>query len=1273
MITIFKGINALNKFRLANMNKQLSAFEAKLVAAEFVHFVNSKKTLSSQSYNKINNLLNYTTQLKPHKWQINIIIVPRFGTISPWSSKATDIMQMCGLNKVSRIERGIIYHFQQKITNKKIILPIIMDRMTEEHLHSIDKSHLLFTEFKPKPVININILNKGKQAIDQINKELRLALSDDEINYLNTSFKKLNRNPNDIELMMFAQANSEHCRHKIFNAKWKINNTNQTLSLFDMIRNTYNKNPNGILSAYNDNSAVIKGYNTKNFYVDKNKEYKTSQEKRHIVIKVETHNHPSAIAPYQGAATGSGGEIRDEAACGQGAKTKIGLCGFSVSNLKIPNLTNSWETDYNKNPNIATAINIMLQAPLGTAAFNNEFGRPNILGYFRTYEQIIKGDIRGYHKPIILVGGLGHIKDEHTKKRTIEQGDKLIILGGPAMLIGLGGGASSSISNGKQNTELDFASVQRANPEMQRRVQQVIDSCTNMKTNNPIISIHDVGAGGLANAIPELINQSSKGAKINLRAIYSADQQMSPLEIWCNEAQERFVIAIKANDESIFSEICKRERAPYALIGVATNKQQLILNDKLFNNQPINIPMRLIFDNTPKTVKDISFKKQSLPTFNISNIKLENAINKLLLLPTIANKNFLITIADRSIGGLVARDQLIGPWQIAVADCAISITNYTSYKGEIIALGERPPLAIINSAAAARMSVGEALTNILSGYISNINNIKLSANWMCASSHKGEDIKLFKAVKAIGIKLCSQLGLAIPVGKDSMSMKSSWQEKGQKKSVTSPLSLVISAFSKTPDVRLQKTALLKIVTSSELWLIDLGFGKNSLGGSCLAQVYNQIGNIAPDMYDPLIFKKFFNVINILNKQQLIDAYHDRSDGGVIITLLEMAFASHCGLTIYSKKDVIAYLCNEELGCVIQISANNKQAVFKYLKKTGLIDYTHKIATINNSDTIEIKSNNNLLFTQPRSCLQKLWNKTSYEMAKLRDNPQCAKEEFNLIENNKNLIKHKLTFDINKTILTPHILKTRPKIAILREQGVNGQIEMAAAFTKAGFKAIDVHMNDIINGHISLNSFKGLVACGGFSYGDVLGAGRGWANSIMYNKKVKNEFQTFFNRNDSFTLGVCNGCQMLTNLATIIPGANNFPSFKSNLSTQFEARFSLVKIQKSNSIFFNAMHSSIMPVTIAHAEGRVVFNDIQPNNITLKYVDCDGQASQTYPINPNGSEYAVAGVSNASGRVCIIMPHPERVFRTVQNSWHPKEWGERSPWLRMFENARAWVG
>tara|TARA_B110000977_G_scaffold64900_1_gene88328 strand:+ start:4127 stop:7966 length:3840 start_codon:yes stop_codon:yes gene_type:complete len=1278
MISFHSGTQALRNFKVRDLNEKINSefTNINLLSSEYIHFIETNNKLSNKNQLTLDKLLNYSPALDTSNSLQKIIVIPRIGTISPWSSKATDIFKLCSLHEIRRIERGIIYHFSRKIKTEELeaILSYVMDRMTESHLKDISDSSLLFDKLKPNSYSSIDILKEGKSAIIKANIELGLALSDGEIDYLYDSFNKLKRNPRDIELMMFAQANSEHCRHKIFNADWIIDSEKKAISLFGMIKNTYHQNPEGLLSVYSDNSAVMSGYKSSFFEPNHEGVYTSSIAEKAVLIKVETHNHPTAIAPNPGAATGSGGEIRDEGATGRGSKPKVGLSGFSVSNLKIPHSINPWEKDYGKPSQIASALEIMIDGPVGAASFNNEFGRPNTCGYFRTYEQkTANNEVRGYHKPIMLAGGIGNIREDHVEKGLISDGDVLIVLGGPAMLIGLGGGAASSVGSGDQSQELDFASVQRANPEMQRRAQEVINSCINLGNKNPIVSIHDIGAGGLSNGVPELVNDSQKGAILQLRSIPNDEKKMSPLEIWCNESQERYVLAIKDENVELFRQICIKERSPFAILGNATDTQHLTLEDSYFKNKPIDLDMSLLFGSTPKTLKDVSSILNNEQEFDSSIIKLDEAIVRLLKLPTVASKNFLITIADRSVTGLVARDQMIGPWQVPVADCAISLSDYSGYQGEAMSIGEKTPLSLINAAAAARMSVGEALTNLLSAYIEDISHINLSANWMCASGFPGEDAKLYEAVKAIGMELCPKLGLTIPVGKDSMSMKSTWDENGDEKSVTAPLSLIISAFSKIPDARIQVTPLLNTKVDSELFLIDLGLGKNRMGGSCLAQVYNQVGRTSPDLDDPTLFAKFFSLINRLNKEKLISAYHDRSDGGVVTTLLEMAFASHCGIEIRGS-NTINELFNEELGCVIQVPIINKPKILKELESIGLKEFTLPIAKINNTDEILIYQKDKLVFRKKREDLHKDWSSTSFEISKLRDNPKCSESENEELVKISDGLKVKTTYDINESISAPYLNRgARPKIAILREQGINGHIEMAAAFTKAGFDASDVHMSEILSGKTSLKQFQGLAACGGFSYGDVLGAGRGWANSILLNSKAKDEFSEYFSRTDSFTLGVCNGCQMVSNLKEIIPSSEKWPSFERNVSEQFEARFTSVKIGKTNSIFFNEMEGSIIPIAIAHGEGKTNFNtEHSKANIAMKYVNYSGNPTQAYPHNPNGSENAIASICDDSGRITIMMPHPERVFRSIQNSWHPDDWQERSPWMRMFENARKWV-
>ncbi|SFV66559.1 Phosphoribosylformylglycinamidine synthase, synthetase subunit / Phosphoribosylformylglycinamidine synthase, glutamine amidotransferase subunit [hydrothermal vent metagenome] len=1258
---IIKSITALSQFKQNELNKKLK--NCQIIATEFVHFANLDDELTTAEEKTLTTLLSYNQPLEINSLN-NIILVPRFGTISPWSSKATDIVHLCGLKKIKRIERGIIYHFDKKLNNqeKADIFAKVGDKMTQVVINNENEAEKLFKQLEPKLLTTIDIL-KSKQNLIDANINLGLAMSKVEIDYLFESFTKLNRNPTDVELMMFAQANSEHCRHKIFNANWTIDNQKQAKSLFAMIKNTYQQNPEDLLSVYSDNSAVMSGHKAQHFYPDIQGKYQTKAEKRDILMKVETHNHPTAIAPFEGSATGSGGEIRDEGATGRGSKPKIGLCGFSVSNLNLPNKAQPWEKHYGKPKNIVSALDIMIEAPIGAAAYNNEFGRPNLCGYFRTFEQTDEnGVMRGYHKPIMLAGGMGSINREHIKKNKIPAGSHIIVLGGPAMLIGLGGSSASSINSGEQNEELDFASVQRSNPEMERRCQEVIDRCCYLGKNNPIISIHDIGAGGLSNGIPELINDCEKGGIFELRNIPSDEKSMSPMEIWCNESQERYVLAVSNEHIKTFENIAKRERAPFAILGQATDNQELKLTDNLLNKTAIDMPMSVLFGKTPKINKNIdkTITKNNKLNFNFD---LKTAIKNVLNLPSVSSKHFLITIGDRSITGLVARDQMIGPYQVPTADCAISMSDYKNYFGEAMALGEKTPLAINNAAASGRMAIGEALTNLLSVHIDDIKKINLSANWMSATGSNDEDKALFDTVKAVGEELCPALGITIPVGKDSLSMQTKWQENNQDKKVVSPLSLIITAFTPIEDVRKQITPLLNIQEETTLLLVDLGNGKNRMGGSALLQTNNQTYYETPDLDNPQQFKDFFALINKLNLEEKILAYHDRSDGGIFTTLVEMAFTTHCGLDI--KTDDIQELFNEELGCIIQVKTNIYKNILKQFNDINI--FVKEIANINNNDNIVL--NNKLTFT--RKELQKEWLNTSYEIKSQRDNIECAKQELEHWLSDDNGLKISPSFNTNKRISAPYLNLTKPKIAILREQGVNGQIEMAAAFDTVGFEAIDVHMSDIISGKHNLKDMQALVACGGFSYGDVLGAGRGWANSILFNNKAKDVFANFFNRADTLTLGVCNGCQMLSNLTEIIPNSQNWAKFERNTSEQFEARFSSVLIPKSNSLFLDGMEGSVIPIAIAHGEGRATFKTIDENNFALFYADDKGNKTQNYPQNPNGSEHSVAGLTSLDGRVTIMMPHPERVFRTVQNSYyHKPNHSEYSPWLRMFENARV---
>ena len=1298
---ITPGAPALSAFRLEKLTDSLrqQVPGLKAIAAHFVHFSElAVEALTEPQRQLLETLLRYgpaaapSDSAEPALGEL-FLVVPRPGTISPWSSKATDIAHNAGLTQVLRIERGIAFHLQCgrcSASERQLITAALHDRMVECVLPNLEAAASLFSSNSPAPMLEVDILGGGKQALETANESLGLALADDEIDYLVASFVELARNPSDVELMMFAQANSEHCRHKIFNASWTIDGEELPHSLFGMIRNTNAQGGNDVLSAYSDNAAVVVGSEGGRFYPDPSSHvYSYQQEAIHLLMKVETHNHPTAIAPFPGAGTGSGGEIRDEGAVGRGSKPKVGLTGYTVSNLQIDGYRQPWELSYGKPDRIVTALDIMLEGPIGGAAFNNEFGRPCLNGYFRTYEETVNGaggiERRGYHKPIMLAGGYGNIKAEHVDKPTFAAGCQLIALGGPAMLIGLGGGAASSMASGSSSEDLDFASVQRQNPEIERRCQEVIDRCWELAANNPIAFIHDVGAGGLSNAFPELVKDGGCGGTFDLRAVPNDEPGMSPLAIWCNESQERYVLAVKPEDLAIFEAICQRERCPYAVVGESVDEQHLRVGDTHFDNCPVDLPMSVLFGKAPKMHREAERIEYSKPPFDTSKIDLSDAIQRVLRLPTVASKSFLITIGDRSITGMVARDQMVGPWQVPVADCAVTTVSYDSYKGEAMAMGERTPMALIDAPASGRMAVAEAITNIAAASIGKLSDIKLSANWMCAAGHPGEDAKLYDTVAAIGLQLCPALGITIPVGKDSMSMRTTWHQNGRDKAVTSPMSVVITAFSPVQDVRQTLTPQLRTDRgASELLLIDLGLGQNRMGASCLAQVYNQIGNCAADVDDAELLKGFFNAIQQLLGESLLLAYHDRSDGGLIATLLEMAFAGRVGLDVEGEAltgDVIAALFNEELGAVVQIAQADRERVLQVFEAAGLAAAVSTIAHLNGDEGIRIIRDGELLLEGQRSYFQQLWSETSYHLQSLRDNPDCAQQEFDSIVLSDPGLSSVLSFDQNDDIAAPFINSgARPQVAILREQGVNGQLEMAAAFDRAGFDSVDVHMSDILSARVSLDNFAGLAACGGFSYGDVLGAGEGWAKTILFNPLARDQFERFFHRQDSFSLGVCNGCQMMSTIKSLIPGAEQWPRFVRNLSDQFEARVALVQIEPSPSVLLQGMAGSTMPVAIAHGEGRAEFADSNQRSalagagaVSMRYVDNPLAVTERYPANPNGSVEGIGAVSSADGRATIMMPHPERVFRGVQNSWQPEDWTEDGAWMRLFRNARQFVG
>ena len=1275
---IVAGAPAHSSFKQTQLLTRLASISSvQSIESQWVYLFD--QTLNEQQQQSALQLLNDGASFEVRQAasdEVQILVTPRVGTISPWSSKATDIFANCN-TPVHRLERGVLFTLKGISEISDAVKQILHDRMTESVFNKIDDATALFSETEPKPLNSIDILGQGKDALVKANSEFGFALSDEEIDYLTAAFNKMGRNPHDIELMMFAQANSEHCRHKIFGSEWTIDGEKQPLSLFQMIKNTYKESPTDVLSAYKDNASVIVGFDTQRFYPKKDEAtghhiYKYKSQAAHILMKVETHNHPTAIAPFAGAATGSGGEIRDEGATGRGGKPKAGLTGFTVSNLNIPGFEQPWEENYGKPSRMASPLQIMIDGPLGGAAFNNEFGRPALNGYFRTFEQNVNGEVKGFHKPIMIAGGYGNIRPDHVEKDAIQPGDLLIVLGGPAMLIGLGGGAASSVDSGKLGENLDFASVQRENPEMERRCQEVIDACWRMEDFNPIVSVHDVGAGGVSNAMPELVNDHELGATLDLRKIPSLEPGMSPMEIWSNEAQERYVLAIKPESLELFESICARERCPFAVLGEATEARQLTVNDPLFENKAVDMPMQVMLGGTPRMSRSYETIQRKGDEFDASKVDLKDAIFRVLKNPTVASKSFLITIGDRSITGMVSRDQMVGRWQVPVADAAVTTTSLQGYTGEAMAMGERPPVALLNPAASARLAVAESITNIMCANIEQISDIKLSANWMAAAGQKGEDQALFEGVKAIGMEMCPALGIAIPVGKDSLSMRTTWNDEGEDKSVTSPMSGVITAFAPVLDVRKTLTPELKN-EDSVLVRIDLSKGQFRLGGSILAQVYKAIGSVTPDVDNFDEFKAFFALVQDWNNRGLIKAYHDIGDGGLLATVAEMMFASRLGVALEDQSNESLFA--EEIGAVLQISKADWASLTDEVATSSLREAIRVVGTVNDSDKLSV---NGLLLD--RAELQQAWTEVSHQIQRLRDNVETADSEFALIgdKNHKGIIALP-TFDLNEPVEAPYINERRPNMMILREQGVNGHVEMAAAFDKVGFNTVDVHMSDLLSGRVDLDDFEGLVACGGFSYGDVLGAGGGWAKSVLFNPKLRDQFEKFFNRDNTFSVGICNGCQMLAQLAPLIPGADNWPRFRRNTSEVFEARVVNVKVEKSRSILLEGMEGSILPIAVAHGEGRAEtsaenFAALNAGNqVILRYVDSLGNATQQYPLNPNGSPEAISGVTSKDGRATIMMPHPERNFRAIQHSWKPEEWTEDGAWLRMFRNARKFIG
>lgn len=1303
MVFELNGARALSDFRAARVLAALQRVSSNIeaVSGRFVHFVHASRELTKAEEERLASLLTYGDAAEDVRADLAFMVVPRLGTISPWASKATDIVKNCGIEGVLRVERGTVYSLALKapLTEEEAAQAagVLHDRMTESVVARDFPAENLFVELEGRPMATVALVEEGRPALERANVEMGLALSPDEIDYLTDAFTKIGRNPTDVELMMFAQANSEHCRHKIFNARWTVDGEEREETLFGMIRRTHKMAPQGTITAYADNAAIFEGAEVTRLYPrpgsgnEFGRVFERKDEMTHTVFKVETHNHPTAISPFPGASTGSGGEIRDEGATGRGARPKAGLCGFTTSNLNLPELPQGFENDsdtvtgektdakYGAPSRIATPLSIMTEGPLGGAAFNNEFGRPNILGYFRTFEANIGGTRYGYHKPIMLAGGIGNIRDDQTKKDVPPAGSLLIVLGGPGMRIGLGGGAASSMTTGSNSEALDFDSVQRGNPEMERRAQEVIDRCWSMGDENPIIAIHDVGAGGLSNAMPELADLSGKGATFDLSKVPVEESGMSPLEIWCNESQERYVIALDAAKIDIFRDFCERERCPFAVLGTITEEADLKLT-RPEETPAVDMPMEVLLGKAPRMHRDVAHVETKLSAFKSEGLDLAKAVTDVLRHPTVGSKSFLITIGDRSVGGLVSRDQMVGPWQVPVADCGVTTLGFETNRGEAMSMGERTPIAVIDAAAASRMAVGEALTNIAAADV-KLPEVKLSLNWMAACGAKGEDAKLFDAVKGAS-DFCVALGISVPVGKDSLSMRTAWEDNGEKKSVTSPVSLIASAAAPVGDVTLTLTPELRKIPSV-LVLADLGCGRARMGGSILAQVAQRFGDTAPDCEDPAMLARFMGALRTLVNEGAVVAYHDRADGGLAATASEMMFASRLGvkldLTSLTKDaDVFAALFNEELGGLMQVPAEKAARVAEVMREAGLASVCHFVGEVVVDDALTISANGAELARLDRADLQKAWTEVSWQIARGRDNPACADSEFARIERKEDTgLFAKTTFDVNEDVAAPMILTgVRPKIAILREQGVNSQTEMAAAFTRAGFDAYDVHMTDLLTGRADLAEFTGLACCGGFSYGDVLGAGGGWAKTILHNDRMVEMFRTFFNREDTFGLGICNGCQMMSHLRDLIPGASHWPEFVRNTSEQFEARLVNVEVLESPSIFFAGMAGSVMPVVNSHGEGRVQF--LRPEDAALvkaaaRFVDPCGNPTEVYPYNPNGSKGGLTSVTTEDGRFTIMMPHPERSHRAQQLSWHPAEWTDASGWMRMFRNARKWVG
>jgi len=1341
-LTCFEGGLALSPFRAEALLDRLQAACPRItgVHARHVHWVASTATLTREAHDKLTGLLTYGEPAKPvdARHAEVVVVMPRLGTVSPWASKATDIARNCGLSLV-RVERVVEYSLAVKTgllggakpladDERQAVAAVLHDRMTESVAFERDAAAHLFDAQPGKPMETVDLIGRGRDALAAANREFGLALSDDEIDYLVTAFKGLARNPTDVELMMFAQANSEHCRHKIFNAQFSIDGAAQEHSMFQMIRHTHKLAPQHTIVAYSDNAAVMEGGPVERWLPQGYTNapvYKARAETAHVLMKVETHNHPTAISPFAGASTGAGGEIRDEGATGRGARPKAGLTGFSVSNLHLPGTSEPWErTPYGKPEHIASALQIMIDGPLGGAAFNNEFGRPNLAGYFRVYEQSVatgaKTERRGYHKPIMIAGGLGTISDGQTHKIEFPAGTLLIQLGGPGMRIGMGGGAASSMSAGANTAALDFDSVQRGNPEIERRAQEVINHCWALGASNPILAVHDVGAGGLSNAFPELVNDAGRGARFDLSKVPVEESGLAPKEIWCNESQERYVLAIAPESLPLFEAMAARERCPYAVVGVTTQERQLKLEAADAATQPIDMPLDVLLGKPPKMHRDVKRAPPAGAPLELTGIDLAEVAFAVLRHPTVASKRFLITIGDRTVGGLSHRDPMVGPWQVPVADCAVTLADYAGLRGEAMSVGERTPVAVLDAPAAGRMAVGEAITNLLAAPI-ELTRVKLSCNWMAACSDDpaapGDDAALYDTVRAVGLELCPALGISVPVGKDSLSMRTRWKgDAGEAKQVASPVSLIVSAFATLADVRSTLTPQLHQGTDTSLLLIDLGAGRNRLGASMLAQVTNQTGSAAadgvPDVDEPQRLVAFVGGINRLRADGRLLAYHDRSDGGLWATVCEMAFAGHVGVSLNidllvtegdgvsdSRMDVgdaknwaaqtaerrqqlsLKALFAEELGAVIQVRTADRAAVLQVLRDAGLSKYSHEIGKPNDRGVVEVWRDTKAIFSAPLRELHQAWDEVSWRIATLRDHPECAAAEHAAAGAVDDPGLHvSLTFDADENIAAPFLNLARPKLAILREQGVNSHLEMAWAMDRAGFETYDVHMSDLQAGRARLDMYTGFVACGGFSYGDTLGAGEGWARSILFNPKLAEAFAEFFARPQSFALGVCNGCQMLAALSPLIPGAQAWPKFVRNRSEQFEARLSMVEVLDSPSIFFTGMAGSRLPIAVAHGEGRADFSQranpeqaAQAVHRAMRFVDHHGRPTEAYPLNPNGSPDGLTAVTTADGRYTALMPHPERVFRHAQMSWTPGDVARPSPWMRMFGNARRWLG